>query len=308
MIIYNDLSHIEDTAKDCVLVIGNFDGVHRGHQALLDRAHEIAKLNGLEVGVLTFEPHPRRLFQPDQPPARLTSPDMKAERLKNHNVDFLFSLPFDWEFASQSAEDFIQNILIDAINTSHVIIGYNFRFGQLRKGNADTIRDAGINVETINAIEDDKGETISSSRIRSLLRAGKNDQANELLGWDWTVDGKIFRGDRRGHELGYPTANILLNDSIHPAYGVYACLVQIEGDDTWHTAATNIGIRPMFEVPEGQIEAHILDFPDTDIYDKILRVRPIKRLRGEAKFDSLDDLIAQMAKDCDQTREVIKQL
>lgn len=306
MIIYNDLNNIEDAAKGCVLVIGNFDGVHRGHQALLDRAHEIAKSNDLKVGVLTFEPHPRCLFQPDQPPARLTSPDMKAERLKQHNVDFLFSLPFDWEFASQSAEDFIQNILINAINTSHVIIGYNFRFGQLRKGNADTIRNAGINVATVNAIEDDKGETISSSRIRGLLRAGKNDQANELLGWNWTVDGKIFRGDRRGHELGYPTANILLNNSIHPAYGVYACLVQIEGDDTWHPAATNIGIRPMFEVSEGQIEAHILDFPDIDIYDKILRVRPIKRLRGEAKFDSLEDLIAQMAKDCDQAREILK--
>ena len=306
MIIYNDLIHVQDTAKGCVLVIGNFDGVHRGHQALLDRAREIAKANGLKVGVLTFEPHPRRLFQPDQPPARLTSPDMKAERLKNNNVDFLFSLPFDWGFASQSAEDFIQNILIDAINTSHVIIGYNFRFGQLRKGNADTIRDANINVETVDAIKDEKGETISSSRIRQLLRAGKNDQANKLLGWDWTVDGKIFRGDRRGHELGYPTANILLNDSIHPAYGVYACLIQIEGEEEWLPAATNIGIRPMFEVPEGQVEAHILDFPDIDIYDKILRVRPIKRLRGEAKFDSLDDLIIQMAKDCDQTREILK--
>lgn len=305
MKIYSALSDIPPSAKGAVIVIGNFDGIHQGHQALLNAAQKIAKAENKAVGVLTFEPHPRRLFQPAQPPGRLTPAPLKAQQLEARGVDYLFSLGFDWEFASQSAEDFVQNILIEGLNAAHIIIGFNFCFGQMRKGNADTIEKAGLPVSVIHPIEDKHGDVISSSRIRQYLRDGDIDQANKLLGWPWEMQGTIFRGDRRGHELGYPTANVLLADTIHPAYGIYACTVQIEGEDEWLKAATNIGIRPMFEVPEGQVEAHILDFPDRDIYDKILRVRPIKRLRGEAKFNSLDDLIAQMEKDCALTREIL---
>ena len=305
MQIFKSLNNISDDAKDAVIAIGNFDGVHRGHQALLMEAQKIAKKQNKKFGVLTFEPHPRVLFQPDQPPARLTPTKLKAQRLEKHNVDFLFSLDFDWPFASQTAEEFIQNILKDGLNVAHVVVGYDFCFGQLRKGSAETIQNAGIPVQSVAAIHDDKKEIISSSRVRSALRAGDIEAANALLGWDWEIQGKIFRGDRRGHELGYPTANILLKDTLHPAYGVYACKVKIEGEEEWLNAATNIGIRPMFEVSEGQVEAHILDFPDRDIYDKNLRVRPVHRLRGEAKFNSLDDLIAQMEKDCAQAREYL---
>lgn len=305
MIIYSDLEKIDDNAKNCVIAIGNFDGVHRGHQELLSRAKKIANDQNKKLGVLTFEPHPRRLFQPDQPPGRLTPAALKAERLEAEGVDYLFSLPFDWEFASQSADDFVQNVLVNGLNAAHIIIGFNFRFGQLRQGDSDTIKNHGLNIDVIDPISDEN-EAISSSRIRSNIRRGEIDEANHLLGWEWEVRGKIFRGDRRGHDLGYPTANILLEDTLHPAYGVYACLVQIEGEDEWRFAATNIGIRPMFEVREGQVEAHILDFPDKDIYDRTLRVRLAKRLRGEAKFNSLDDLIDQMAKDCDQTRQLLQ--
>lgn len=304
MIIYNDLQQIDDNAKNCVIAIGNFDGVHRGHQELLGRAKKIANDHGKKLGILTFEPHPRRLFQPDQPPGRLTPATLKAERLEIEGVDYLFSLPFDWEFASQSADDFVQNVLVNGLDAAHIVIGFNFRFGQLRQGDAKTIQRHNINVDVVTPVSDDN-ETISSSRIRSHIRRGEIDEANELLGWKWEVRGQIFRGDRRGHELGYPTANILLEDTLHPAYGVYACLVQVEGEDEWRMAATNIGIRPMFEVPEGQVEAHILDFPDEDIYDRILRVRLVKRLRGEAKFNSLEDLIDQMAKDCEKTRNLL---
>ena len=157
----------------------------------------------------------------------------------------------------------------------------------------------------IDPINDDKGDIISSSRIREKIRKGKIDEANNLLGWEWEIQGSVFRGDRRGHELGYPTANVLMEETLHPAYGVYATLVQIEGEEEWLPAATNIGIRPMFEVPQGQVEAHILDFPDRDIYDKILRVKPVERLRGEAKFNSLDDLIEQMAKDCKAVKQLL---
>lgn len=306
MEIFNNLDEIKDHAKGAVIAIGNFDGVHRGHQALLKAAQDIAEKQNKALGVLTFEPHPRRLFQPDVPPARLTSAPLKARRLEHEGVEHLFSMEFNWDFASQTAEDFIQTILKDGLGAAHVVVGYDFCFGQLRKGSADTIKDAGIGITVIEPVQDNKSETISSSRIRELLRKGEIDQANALLGWEWEVQGTIFRGDRRGHELGYPTANILLNDTIHPAYGIYACRVQIEGEDDWLPAATNIGIRPMFEVKEGQIEAHILDFPDRDIYDRILRVKPVQRLRGEAKFNSLDDLISQMEKDCAKAKEILK--
>ncbi len=306
MEIFENIHDIADHAKGCVIAIGNFDGVHLGHQALIKQAKAIAKKQNKPLGVLTFEPHPRRLFQPDQAPGRITPKSQKAKQLERAGVEFLFSLPFDWPFASQSADEFIQNVLIIGLEASHVIVGFNFCFGQLRKGSADTIKDAGIPVEVISPINGNDDEVISSSRVRQFLRAGQIDKANEILGWDWEIQGEIFRGDRRGHELGYPTANILLKDTVHPAYGIYACLVQIEGEDKWLSAATNIGIRPMFEVAEGQVEAHILDFPDRDIYDKTLRVKPIKRLRGEAKFNSLDDLIVQMKKDCALTREILK--
>ena len=301
----NSLNNIPDDCKGCVIAIGNFDGIHRGHQALLEKARSVGKEKGLQLGVLTFEPHPRRLFQPDQPPGRLTPASVKAQQLKQQGVDVLFALPFDWPFASQSAEEFVQNVLIDGLNAAHVVIGYDFRFGQLRKGSAETIEAVGITVDAIKQIEDDRNEIISSSRIRQLLRNGDIKQANELLGWEWEIQGTVFRGDRRGHELGYPTANLLLKDTLHPAYGIYACRVQIEGEDGWHMAATNIGIRPMFEVAEGQVEAHILDFPDRDIYDKTIRVKLVERLRGEAKFNSVDDLVAQMEKDCAQARDIL---
>lgn len=306
MKIFNSLNDIPEEAKGAVIAIGNFDGIHHGHQALLSEAITIATAKHKKIGVLTFEPHPRHLFQPDLPPGRLTPDALKADRLDKQGIDFLFSLDFDWPFASQSAEEFIQNILIDGLDAAHIVIGYDFQFGQLRKGSAETIEKAGLSVDAIAAIKDKNKEVISSSRIRQALRAGDIKKANELLRWDWEIQGKIFRGDRRGHELGFPTANILLNDTLHPAYGVYACLVQIEGEDAWLPAATNIGIRPMFEVPDGQVEAHILDFMDRDIYDKNLRVRPIKRLRGEAKFDSIEGLIEQIKKDCAQTREILQ--
>lgn len=265
----------------------------------------MAKAKGVSFGVLTFEPHPRKLFRPDDPPFRITPPALKHRLLIDCGVDFIVSLPFDWDFASQSAGIFVQRVLQDALAPSHVFIGFDFRFGQLRKGSAETIEKAGIPVTAFSAVCDGKGEKYSSTAIRQFLRNGDIEAANALLGWTWEMQGAVFRGDRRGHELGYPTANVLLGDTLHPAYGIYATLVQIEGEDVWHKAATNIGIRPMFEVKTGQIEAHILDFKDRDIYGRILRIKPVKRLRGEAKFASLEALIAQMDEDCAQARQIL---
>lgn len=305
MDVFETISAIPNTAKGHVIAIGNFDGVHLGHRALLKTAKDMARKENLKLGVLTFEPHPRKLFSSDETPFRITPPATKHKLLKDCGVDFVVSLNFDWDFASQSAQDFVGRILKDALSPHHIFIGEDFKFGQLRKGNAQTIKDFGIGVTTLSPIGNSTQTKYSSSDIRSFIKSGDIKSANAILGWDWELSGVIFRGDRRGHELGYPTANVLMGDTIHPAYGIYATWVRIDGEHEWRMAATNIGIRPMFEVKVGQVEAHILDFEDRDIYDRVLTIRPIERLRGEAKFNSLDDLIVQMAKDCAQARDVL---
>jgi len=305
MQVFNTLIDIPEALRGGIIAIGNFDGVHRGHQAVLNRVLEHARARNIPAGVLTFEPHPRRLFRPDDPPFRITPTAIKHRRLAESGIDFVCALPFDWEFASQSAEQFIAHILQGGLGARHIFVGQDFRFGQLRKGTPAMIQSSGIDVEIIAEAQDTQGQKLSSSAVREALQQGDIDTANAILGWEWEMEGVIFRGDRRGHQLGYPTANLLLGETLHPAYGIYATMVQIEGEDVWRPAATNIGIRPMFEVKQGQVEAHILNFEDRDLYDKTLRVRPVKRLRGEAKFESLEALIIQMGDDCRQALHIL---
>ena len=304
MQIFNTLD-IPNDLEPAVLVIGNFDAVHRGHQALLEQAKAIADKQQKPLALLTFEPHPRRLFRPDDPPFRLTPPELKAERLEESGIDQLFSLHFDWDFASQSPQAFIDNVLKNGIRPAHTVVGYDFCFGQLRKGTPQTLINTGFDVSVIQKIEDAEGARLSSSRIRDLLRKGNISKANDLLGWEWEIRGEVVHGDKRGRELGYPTANVPLGDTVHPAYGVYATFVQVEGEDVWRPSATNIGIRPMFEAAEGLVESFIFEF-DQEIYGQTLRIRPVKRMRGEAKFDNLDALVEQMRKDCEQAAEILK--
>lgn len=305
MRVFKTVSDVPTDLKGAVIAIGNFDGVHKGHQTLIAQGKNMAAANKVSFGILTFEPHPRALFRPNDPPFRLTNSSLKQSLLADYGVDFILSLTFDWDFASQSAETFVDHILKQGLAPTHIFVGDNFRFGQLRKGSASTIEEVGLAVTTITPVLNENGIAFSSTAARQALRNGDIAQANAILGWPWEIAGKIFRGDRRGHELGYPTANILLENILHPAYGVYATMVQIEGETIWRPAATNIGIRPMFELKQGQVEAHILDFEDRDIYDKTLRVRPVARLRGEAKFSSLEALTAQIEADCIQAKALL---
>lgn len=309
MDIINTVKNVPPAAQNGVLAIGNFDGVHRGHRKLLAAARDKADTLGAGLFVLTFEPHPRALFRPDDPPFRISPQPVKMRLLEECGIDAVFSLPFDWDFASQSADHFIDRILCQGIKPVHIFVGDDFRFGQLRKGSPATLRNAGYEVTEITKLTcssaDD--EALSSSRIRAALRHGELAKANAMLGWEWYMEGTVIKGDQRGRELGYPTANMALHDTLHPAYGVYAAWVQIaeDGEDSpWLSSATNIGIRPMFEVKVAQVEAHILDF-DRDIYGKTLRVKPAAKLRGEAKFDSLDALIDQIAEDCEKARDIL---
>lgn len=304
MDIFTSLESLSENTEPMVVAIGNFDGVHRGHQVLLQKAKDEAAVKDIKFGVLTFEPHPKTLFRPEDRPTRITPPYVKHWRLQEFGVEILVSLPFDWDFASQSADEFIQKILKDGLNAKHVVVGDDFRFGQMRKGTPEDIKAAGIDVTIVEKVAGDDAQILSSSRVRSALRAGDLKAANDILGWEWEMRGTVIKGDQRGRELGYPTANMNMDETIHPAYGVYAAMVQIEGEDEWRGAATNIGIRPMFEVPTAQVESFIFDF-DEEIYGKTIRVRPVERLRSEAKFNSLDDLIAQMDKDCAKARKVL---
>ncbi len=219
---FENHQNLPDNAKDCVIVIGNFDGVHLGHQELLNHARERANDLGKQLGVLTFEPHPRKLFRSDEPPSRITPMALKRERLAANGIDNMFCLNFNWDLASLSAEDFIQTILKDGLNAAHIIVGFDFKFGQMRKGTPQTIIDTGLPVTIIDELKNENEQSFSSSRVRQLLRHGKIEEANAMLGWDWEIHGKIFKGDQRGRELGYPTANMPLGDTIHPAYRIYA--------------------------------------------------------------------------------------
>jgi len=300
-----DLSQpLPDNVRGAVTAMGNFDGIHRGHMALLEIARKKALDAGKPLAVLTFEPHPRRLFRPDDAPFRITPLPVKLQRLEVSKVDIVYILPFDWNTAHLSAEDFIQKILKDKLGLSEIVIGADFHFGQNRSGNLDMLQAAGLHCTTAGLLKDATHAVYSATRIRGLIQSGHIEEASALLGWSWEIQAVVEKGDQRGRELGYPTANMPLGDTLHPAYGIYASLVKIEGEDLWRMAASNIGIRPMFEAPVALMESFLLDYTG-DLYGKTLRVRPIKKLRDEAKFDSLDALKIQMAKDCNETRRIL---
>lgn len=306
--IFSTYKNLPQSVKGCVVVIGNFDGVHLGHQTLLAAARKIADDLDKSLAVLTFEPHPRRLFRPDDPPFRLTTADLKAERLQGAKVDYIYAIPFDWDFASLTADQFIDQVLRQELQPAHIVIGYDFCFGQLRKGTPETLQASRIPLTIIDKVADEGDDALSSSAVRQALRLGDIDRANEILGWPWEIRGTVVKGDQRGRELGFPTANIPLGDTLHPSYGVYATWVRVleDGSDApWLPSATNIGIRPMFALQVGQVETYIFDI-NRDLYGKTLCIRPVKRLRGEAKFESLDTLIAQIGQDCADARTILQ--
>lgn len=304
MKIYSLSQPIPADARGAITAIGNFDGLHRGHQALLEVTRKRALDAGKPFAVLTFEPHPRRLFRPDDAPFRITALPLKLQRLEIAKADIVFVLDFDWETAKHSADDFINQILKKKLGLDEIVIGSDFHFGQNRTGSVETLQAAGLHCTTIGLVKDANHAVYSATRIRGLLQAGQMEEANALLGWQWELQAEVVRGDQRGRELGYPTANMALGETIHPSYGIYATLVQIEGEKEWRMAASNIGIRPMFEAKVALIETFIFDF-DGDLYGKTLRVRPVQKLRDEAKFDSLDALKIQMAKDCAAARDLL---
>ncbi len=291
-------------SEQSVVVIGVFDGVHKGHQALLNRAKEIA--DGRPIIALTFDPHPRAVFAPDSVPPMLTTLADRVELLKIHNADQVAVMKFNEKFAAISPEDFVKNILVDQLHVGTVIVGKNFTYGAKAAGNADTLIKDGIKYNFIVDIQELAGaeEPISSSRIRNLVMEGKVEQARELLSRPHRLDGVVVHGEKRGREIGYPTANLgKIDGQTIPADGIYAGWLTV-GINFW-PAAISIGTNPTFEGDRGrQVEAYALDQQGLDLYDKAASIEFGWFLRPTLKFNGLDELLVQMKKDCDEARRL----
>lgn len=310
MQIFRHHSELPGALRGSVVVAGNFDGVHRGHQIVIADAQAVARAAGVPLAVLSFEPHPRAVFRPDDPPFRLTPFRIKARLLEALGVDLHVVLHFDLAFSQQSADWFVEEVLLAGLGASHVAIGYDFCFGHQRQGNAEALlsygRKHGFGVTVVTQASDESGGKFSSSAARALLQDGQIREAAEILGRPWEVEGRVETGDRRGRELGYPTANMPLGEFLRPAFGVYAVRAAVdEGAELeWHDGVANLGIRPMYRVAEPLMEAHLFDF-DGDLYGRHLRVQLVERLRPEMKFDGVDALIAQMDRDSENARDAL---
>jgi riboflavin kinase/FMN adenylyltransferase len=294
-------------SESTLVVIGVFDGVHKGHQALLNRAKEIA--DGRPIVALTFDPHPRTVFAPDSVPPMLTTLADRVELLKIHNADQVAVMKFNEQFAAMSPEDFVKNILVDQLHVSTVIVGKNFTYGAKAAGNVDSLIKDGLKYNFTVDVQELAGgeEPISSSRIRNLVMEGKVEEARTLLSRPHRLDGVVVHGEKRGREIGYPTANIgKIDGQTIPADGIYAGWLTV-GINFW-PAAISIGTNPTFEGDRGrQVEAYALDQQGLDLYDKAASVEFGWYLRPTLKFNGLDELLVQMKKDCDEARRLTEQ-
>jgi riboflavin kinase / FMN adenylyltransferase len=297
--------HVPATARGATLAIGNFDGVHRGHQALIARAQaEAKKLHGA-AGVIVFEPHPRELFQPDRPHFRLTPLPAKLRLLEAFGLELTVVLDFDRQLASLSAEDFIERVLVAGLGVRHAVIGYDFHFGRGRTGTPETMQKAGhemgFGVSVIEQVGGG-GEIFSSSAIRAELAQGDVRGAAEMLGHWWRVTGTVTGGAKRGTGLGYPTANILLASGTTLAHGIYAVHVDVAG--ATHDGAAYLGTRPTFDDGKPVLEIFLFDF-DGDLYGREIGVTFIDFLRADQRFESIDALKAQMDRDCAKAKIIL---
>ena len=288
-----------------VVTSGTFDGVHVGHQTILERLKEIARREGGETVVLTFWPHPRLVLKPDDNSLRLLSTfEEKADLLAEHGIDHLVKVPFTKEFSQLSSQDFIQQVLVEDLGTKKLVIGYDHRFGRNREGSFEALKaNAGAYGFTVEEIPrqdvDDVG--VSSTKIRKALEAGDVARANEYLHRPYSLRGEVVKGDQLGRTIGYPTANLDLNapHKLIPADGVYAVRGYVDGQT--HAGMLYIGPRPTVNGQDRRIEVNFFDF-NQDLYGKTLRLEFIARTRGDAKFDDLEGLKAQLAQDEHETR------
>ncbi|MCF6199410.1 MAG: bifunctional riboflavin kinase/FAD synthetase [Hyphomicrobiaceae bacterium] len=291
--------------QNCSLAIGNFDGVHKGHQVVLEAAMSVAQKNKICAGVMVFEPHPRVFFQPQRHLFRLTSPKTKLKLFETLGLDMAAVMPFDAAMAGLTAEEFVAKVLVEGFKVRHVVTGFNFFFGKGRTGNPQVLKELGekygFGVTTVE-VQGEAGDRFSSSRVRELLQEGDPRGAAEMLGYWWRIKGTVSGGAQRGGWLGFPTANITLRNSEEFHHGIYAVRVYIDGEV--HHGAAYLGTRPTFDDGHPVLETFLFDF-DRDIYGKEIFIELIEFIREDIRFKDEEELKTNMRKDCEKARTIL---
>jgi riboflavin kinase / FMN adenylyltransferase len=304
MAVFADYRGLPESARGASIALGNFDGLHAGHRAVM----EAARLAGHgKFSVATFEPPPRAYFRPGDPPFRIFRPERRNAAILAAGASTVFELPFNGEMAAMTDEGFVRNVLVDGLGATHVSVGFDFRFGRGRMGHAQRLsslgRALGFGVTIVEEVEG-HGAKASSTAIRQALMAGEPELAAEMLGSPWVADGVVESGERNGRKLGFPTANLQLGELVHPKHGVYAVRARIEGEAGWRAGVANFGRTPTTGLRDPLLETHIFDFSG-DIYGKRLEVQLVAYLRPEKKFDTLDLMIEQMHSDSSEARAIL---
>ncbi|GLP85744.1 bifunctional riboflavin kinase/FAD synthetase [Tritonibacter mobilis] len=310
MRIIRDYQFVDDQDRGATVAIGNFDGVHRGHRSVIDLARQAAP--EAPLGVMTFEPHPREFFAPNAPPFRLMSAEARAHRLEKIGVEKLYQLNFNQALSSLTPEEFARKVIFEGLGLAHVVVGADFCFGKGRAGTVEDLQrfgqEMGFGV-TIAPLMEYSKHTVSSTAIRTALSEGRPRDAAAMLGHWHRIEGEVIGGEQRGRELGFPTANQSIDGLHPPAFGVYAVLVDVlDGPHkgSYHGAAS-VGVRPMFDGEQPNIETYLFDFKG-NLYGAHLSVGLVDYLRPEMTFDGLEPFIAQMQADCDQARAILQTL
>jgi len=305
--VIRDWRGLSASQKGAAVAVGAFDGVHRGHQAVIASARKAADELAVPLGVVSFHPHPRRLFQPDVAPFGLMTPEQMARALDALGVDRLYLLPFDREMASLTDEAFAREVLSEGLGIKHAAVGFDFTFGKGRSGSPDLLTQygqrLGFSVSVTERKDDADGLKLSSSAVREALKAGDMTRATAILGRPFAIEGTVIHGDKRGRTIGIPTANIAMPAYMRPAYGVYATRTRLP-DGRVVNGVANLGIRPMYEIEDPLLEVWLFDF-DESLYDQTVETELVAFLRGEMKFDGLDALKVQIDEDARQARAIL---
>ena len=304
----NHYTGLEKSEQGAVIALGNFDGIHRGHQVVIGAAAKTAQELSAPLGVACFRPHPSRYFRPDTPPFRLMSSRMRAMILKEMGVKNLYEIPFDKALTLMDDAEFVDTVLHSGLGIKHVVVGEDFRYGHKRCGDFTSLKKhcaaRGIGVSGVAPISLHQSyNKYGSTEIREALREGDVFFAAHMLSRPWIMDGEVVHGDHLGRTLGFPTANIYFDDRIHPLPGIYAAECRLDGEVDWLKGVAYVGKRPTVNGKDHRLEMHIFDF-DADIYGRILDVALRTFIREDVKFDSLDDMVVQMKKDKDGARAI----
>lgn len=302
-------SNLSASDKGAVIALGNFDGLHRGHQAVIERARTIANDIGAPLGIGLFRPHPYRFFKPDAAPFRLMSARIRQQVMEELGVKFLYEIPFDEALRDMDDTEFVEQVLHQGLGIRHVIVGEDYGFGKNRCGNVESLTrlcgERGIGVTAISPVGLHKlyGK-YGSTEIRKALQEGDVFHAQHMLSRPWRVDGIVQKGQQRGRTINFPTANLEFADLVRPKFGVYVVEVRLEGEEVWRPAVANTGSRPTVDGEEARLEVHLLDF-ERDLYGQLIDVRFRSFIRAEKKFESFDALKDQIMQDADGARAIL---